>query len=229
MNPVTAANFLSKSGLDSEPLPFMDENSAREEDYTKLVWEFFRTWARHHAVRREMGFSYDMTIIEHEKFADFLHLGAEEKEKDFIVALLNNPSPDHQIKQIAEDLKYLGYSNCAEDICWFHDDNDLEEGEQPLNPESAKGFLSFITQFGDLGEPMLGPFPEGTLSVEWRIADNKHLLVEPLDSKNACFALIGPSDSLDSPDGKFRLNGRGTIKDVIKTLRKYEVDRWKQG
>ena len=72
---------------------------------------------------------------------------------------------------------------------------------------------------------MLGLFSEGTLSVEWRIADDKHLLIEPLDDKNASFAFIGPTNK---PEEKFRLNGRGAIEEVIATLRKYGVDEWKK-
>lgn len=228
MTAVATANFSGESEVVSKPLSFADEA------YPNSVWAAIR-------MQGEVG-SYDsrpektvdsfaLTIMAKKNMDSMGGIGGAIvlNGKYFLVSLLNSLSPKHEIKRIAEDLKYLGYSNCAEDICWFHDDNDLEEGEQPLNPESAKGFLSFITQFGDLGEPMLGPFPEGTLSVEWRIADNKHLLVEPLDSKNACFALIAPSDSLDSPDGKLYLNGRGTIKDIIKTLRKYEVGRWRKG
>ena len=72
---------------------------------------------------------------------------------------------------------------------------------------------------------MLGIFSEGTLSVEWRIADDKHLLIEPLDDKNASFAFIGPTNKSGE---KFRVNGRGAIEEVIDTLRSHGVDGWKK-
>ena len=72
---------------------------------------------------------------------------------------------------------------------------------------------------------MLGLFSEGTLSVEWRIADNKHLLIEPLDDKNASFAFIGPTNK---PGEEFHLDDRGTIEEVIDILRRHGVDRWKK-
>ena len=73
---------------------------------------------------------------------------------------------------------------------------------------------------------MLGFFSEGILSAEWRIADDKHLMIEPLDGKNASFAFIGPTTN--KPGEKFRLNGRGSIEEVIDTLRKHGVDGWKK-
>lgn len=133
------------------------------------------------------------------------------------------------IEIVAERIKKR-YPSCAERIRYLRDSDDIEEGEQPLNPESVKGFEAFITKFNFLGRPTtMGLFSQGTLSVEWRIADNKHLLVEPLDSKNACFALIAPSDDPeDSKDGRSRLNGKQTIKEVIQTLQDKKVDRWKK-
>jgi len=77
--------------------------------------------------------------------------------------------------------------------------------------------------FPNLGEPALGVFASGTLSVGWRIADDKHLLVEPLDNSHAAFALIGPAAQ---PGEEFRANGKGTIAEVINALREHGVDKW---
>lgn len=137
---------------------------------------------------------------------------------------LKNHQPD-SIEEIIEHINRLGYLGCSERIAFLNNTDDLEEGELPLCLESAKGFLLFFTQFDVLGEPVLGLFPEGTLSAGWRLAENKHLLVEPLDSQNASFALIGPSN--DNPDEKFRLNGRGKIVEVIKTLKRQGIDQWR--
>ncbi len=139
--------------------------------------------------------------------------------------LRKNDQPDN-IEEITERIDRMGYPDCSERIDFLNNTDDTEEGELPLSLESAKGFLLFFTRFSDLGEPVLGLFPEGTLSAGWRIADNKHLLIEPLDSQNASFALIGPSDK--GSDEKFRLNGRGKIAEVIKTLRRQGVDQWRK-
>ncbi len=119
----------------------------------------------------------------------------------------------------------MGYPECSERINFLNSTDDIEKGELPLSLESAKGFLLFFAKFNDLGEPLLGLFPEGTLSAEWWLADNRHFLVELLDSQNASFALIGPSDK--GPDKRFNLDGRGKIAEVIRTLREQGVDQWK--
>ena len=122
-------------------------------------------------------------------------------------------------------LRKCGFVKSADYINYLRSTDDLEEGDQPLTTESVMGFAELMYRFRDLGEPMLGIFSEGTLSVEWRIADDKHLLIEPLDDKNASFAFIGPTDK---PGEKFRLNGRGSIEEIIDTLRGNGVDGWKK-
>ncbi len=144
--------------------------------------------------------------------------------KDTLLEIRKDNQTD-SIEEIIEHIDRLGYPECSERIDFLNNTDNIEEGELPLSLESAKGFLLFFTQFNVLGEPVLGLFPKGTLSVGWRLADNKHLLVEPLDSQNASFALIGPS--YNNPNEKFRLNGRGKIPEVIKTLRKQGVDQWR--
>ena len=122
-------------------------------------------------------------------------------------------------------LRKCEFVKSADYINYLRSTDDLEEGDKPLTAESVMGFAELMYHFRDLGEPMLGIFSEGTLSVEWRIADDKHLLIEPLDDKNASFAFIGPTNK---PGEKFRLNGRGLIEEVIDTLRSNGVDGWKK-
>lgn len=124
-----------------------------------------------------------------------------------------------------KNLRKCGFVKSADYINYLRSTDDLEEGDQPLTTESVMGFAELMYHFKDLGEPMLGIFSEGTLSVEWRIADDKHLLIEPLDDKNASFAFIGPTNK---PGKKLRLNGRGAIEEVIDTLRSHGVDGWKK-
>jgi len=122
-------------------------------------------------------------------------------------------------------LRVRGFNESAEEIEGLRSTDDMEPGDEPLSFESVRGFVKLMDAFQDLGEPMLGRFSAGTLSVEWRIADDKHLLVEPLDGDYASFALIGPS--LTAGADRFRLNGRGKIADVVATLRNNQVDKWR--
>ncbi|MCY4245247.1 MAG: hypothetical protein OXU41_08740 [Gammaproteobacteria bacterium] len=127
-------------------------------------------------------------------------------------------------EEIFLSLRHQGLGECAECLAYLRSTEDMEEDDAPLSLESARGFVKFMKDFPDLGEPLLGLFSGGTLSAGWRVADNKHLLVEPLDGKNAAFAFIGPSDQ---PGEKSRLNGRGTIAEIIHTLREHGVDKWR--
>jgi len=121
-------------------------------------------------------------------------------------------------------LKVNGFNESAEEIEMLSSPDDLELNDEPLSLESVRGFVKLMDAFQDLGEPMVGRFSAGTLSVEWRIADDKHLLVETLDGDNASFALIGPS--LTAGEDEFCLNGRGKIADVVVALRNHQVDKW---
>jgi len=121
-------------------------------------------------------------------------------------------------------LKRRGFGACAARLVDLRFADDLEEGDAPLSLESARGFVKLMCNFQKLGEPMIGVFPRGTLAVEWRIADDKHLLVQPLDGERASFAFIGPADG--ESGNRYRLNGRGAIAKVIDTLQREGVDRW---
>lgn len=124
--------------------------------------------------------------------------------------------------KLFRSLRRRGFGACAEYIAYLRSNDDMGANDAPLSLESARGFVKFMSNFSNLGEPLLGLFSGGTLSAEWRIADNKHLLVESLDGENAAFALIGPPSR---PGEKFRANGNGTIAEVVHTLRKRGIDK----
>lgn len=126
---------------------------------------------------------------------------------------------------LLRSLKRRGFGACAECLVDLRFADDFEEGAAPLSLESVRGFVKLMDAFRELGEPMVGRFSAGTLSVEWRVADDKHLLVEPLDGDDASFALIGPS--LTPGADRLRLNGRGKIADVVAALRNHQVDKWR--
>lgn len=125
---------------------------------------------------------------------------------------------------VVATLQSKGFGKSAARLVDLRFADDLEEGDEPLSLESARGFVKLMCNFQKLGEPRIGIFPRGTLAVEWRIADDRHLLVQPLDGERATFAFIGPADSDSS--GRYHLNGRGTIAKVIDTLQREGVDQW---
>ncbi len=123
-------------------------------------------------------------------------------------------------------LEKMGFKKNAARIKELMEYQDFEEGEQPLSLESAQGFQEFICEFRALGEPILGLFPKGTLSVEWKFSRNKHFLIEFLNKEQVSFAMIGPDES--APDGKFRLNGRTSREEMVKLLLERGVTKWSE-
>jgi len=126
--------------------------------------------------------------------------------------------------ELLSSLRSRGFGKSAARLVDLRFADDLEEGDEPLSLESARGFVNLMRGFQRLGEPRIGIFPRGTLAVEWRIADDKHLLVQPLDGERATFAFIGPASG--ESGGRYRLNGRGSIAKVIDTLQREGVEQW---
>jgi len=125
---------------------------------------------------------------------------------------------------ICRALRRQGLGACAARLAYLRSPEDMEDDESPLSLESARGFVNFVSDFQDLGKrPMLGLAPSGDLSVEWRLAADKHLGIWPLDGGHVAFAFIGPSSKSGE---KFRLSGKGTIAEVINILREHGVDQW---
>lgn len=175
-----------------------------------------------------------LNILQHENSSAYA-LSAEEHLAERIYQAMQNRisgflrySPPFELTSFEElmvALKTRGFNESAEEIEGLRSTDDMESDDKPLSFESVRGIIKLMDIFKDLGEPMLGRFSEGTLYAEWRIADDKHLLVELLDGDDASFALIGPS--LTPGAGRLRLNGRNKIADVIATLRNNQVDKWR--
>ncbi len=136
-------------------------------------------------------------------------------------------SHDAPFVRVSSVLREHGFERSADRIHELVGFQDFEEGEQPLSPESAQGFQGFLCEFRVLGEPILGLFSEGTLCATWRLADNKNLLIEFLDSNNLSFAMIGPDN--DAPDGKYRANGRTNREGMLGILAQKGVAQWPGG
>ncbi len=131
---------------------------------------------------------------------------------------------DAPFVRVSSVLREHGFERSADRINELLGLQDFEDGEQPLLPEFAQGFQRLLCEFRALGEPILGLFSEGTLCAEWRLADNKHLLIEFLDSNNLSFAMIGPDN--DAPDGRYRANGRTNCEGMLEILSQRGVAQW---
>lgn len=148
------------------------------------------------------------------------------EELDVLIARDAQALQQKVIKDITNRLNELGCPRCAEQVEFLHNYDELEEGEKPLALESAQSFLSFIQDadfwcaVSKAGEPLIGVFPGGTLSVEWRTSENdKHLLMTFRANAAVAFAMI--------EDGALHLRGSGPHKKIIDVLRRQGVTDWK--
>lgn len=128
-------------------------------------------------------------------------------------------------EEVIECLKLHELAGSAERIACLCAADELEEGDEPLSIESVKGFVAFMRRFADLGEPLLGLSPQGFLGSTWRIADDKHLYIQFLNANEAMFSSVSPG----TEDGLlFRMSGRGSLTDVLQTLRAKGMDKWRR-
>jgi len=126
--------------------------------------------------------------------------------------------------ELLSSLKRRGFGACAARLAYLHSVEDMEDDDAPLSLESARGCVNFVTGFSELGDTaLLGLASSGALSVEWRIADDKHLGIWPLDGGHVAFAFTAPAEKPGEP---LRLSGEGTIAKVIGILRQHGVDQW---
>jgi len=233
-NPLKVREILSSSMMPSDN-PISHEWSAVGRPYSP-AWLPYVTISHahfvsqtHHLYSTELPYS----VLQHGENS-VSALSAEELLAGRIYQAMQNrvggflrystPAESASFEGLMFALKMKGFNESVAEVEMLCSTDDLDPGDKPLSLESVRGFVKLIDAFRDLGEPMVGRFSAGTLSVEWRIADDKHLLVEPLDGDNASFALIGPS--LSAGEDEFCLNGRGKIADVVAALRNHQVDRW---
>ena len=135
----------------------------------------------------------------------------------------NSNKRDESFIRIFESLRIIGFHATADRLNYLSDLEDFEEGEKPLSLKSAQNFQKFIKKFVFLNDPLLGIFPEGTLSASWQLSDN-HILFEFFNDGKVSFAMI--LSGLHKSKEKFRLNGRGTREDVLQWLQDSEVTEW---
>lgn len=133
---------------------------------------------------------------------------------------------EYEFNSVNSALISEGFGKSANRIFELKELAKFEENQKPLSMDSVLGFSKFISNFKNIGEPILGLFAEGTLSADWQVDDNKYLLIEFLDSNEASFAMIKPADG--NPGKEFELNGKGSHADLLSTLEKHGVTKWRE-
>lgn len=145
------------------------------------------------------------------------------KQRFTTTASITNPQLSC-FEEVIEYLKLHELARTAQRIAFLCGADDLEEGDEPLSIESVKGFVAFIRRFADLGEPLLGLSPQGFLGSTWRIADDKCLYIQFLNANEAIFSSVSPGDESGHV---FRMNGRGSLPDILQTLYAKGFDKWR--
>ena len=129
-------------------------------------------------------------------------------------------------QRVFRALRKRGFHESAEQLHELHTLEDMEGGTA-LSLEASQSFVQFIDKLKIPGIPVLGIFHHGTLSAGWRIAKNKHVLLEFVNPKQLRFAMIAPDRN--APDKRFRLNGQGSHAAVVKFLQERGVTKWRRG
>ena len=106
---------------------------------------------------------------------------------------MNQP---HTIKKICNALTNQGYPELAQRIAYFASDEDLEEGDVPVTPESTLGFWELFKAVDSEGRLGLTCSSEGWLCGSWDFSDARGATLWFLDSQRVMFAATGT-------DGKF--------------------------
>ena len=106
---------------------------------------------------------------------------------------MNQP---HTIKKICNALTNQGYPELAKRIAYFASDEDLEEGDVPVTPESTLGFWEPFKAVDSEGRLGLTCSSEGWLCGSWDFSDARGATLWFLDSQRVMFAATGT-------DGKF--------------------------
>ena len=77
------------------------------------------------------------------------------------------------VVDVCNVLNSWGEHAVAERLAYLASDEDLEDGESPATPESARAFLSFFSAVASEGKLDLACSPEGEISAVWRFSDDQ--------------------------------------------------------
>ncbi len=92
------------------------------------------------------------------------------------------------IYDVCKVLRGWGRHDLAQRIAYFASDEDLEEGDMPVTPESARGFLAFFGAVESEGKVDLACSPEGWICAVWRFPDHRRVSLWFMDQDNVMYA-----------------------------------------
>ena len=139
------------------------------------------------------------------------------------------PLPFHTRRQIfildgvCEVLRSWGEHSLADRIAYFASDEDLEAGDVPLTPESARGFLAFFKAVKSDGRVSLTCSPEGWLCAVWRFPDERRASVWFLDDQRVMFAATDAAGNFVELDNR---NEVGDYREVMAKLVQAGLLEW---
>lgn len=129
-----------------------------------------------------------------------------------------------EIEEIIALLRLASFEKAADRIAVLHSEATSDDNEPPLDLGSLKNLATFVKANPDLGQPRIGLGQDGVLTGEWRYADDKHIAIRFLSSSNeTVFAAIGPAPRRRR---RRRLNGTGSISEIIAQLNAFGLRSW---
>jgi hypothetical protein len=96
--------------------------------------------------------------------------------------------PTSSIAEISGLLREMGEDSLAERLGYLASEEDLDPGESPATPESARGFFEFFASVESQGNIGLSCSPDGWLCAEWRISDKRVIGIWFLDADRMIFS-----------------------------------------
>ena len=109
---------------------------------------------------------------------------------------------DTNVEDISHILRFWGEEKLARRIIYFASEEDLEDDDVPLTPESARGFFLFFGLVKSEGDVSLTCSPEGRLCASWKFADKREATLWFLDDNRVMFAATNSDgDFIELSDG----------------------------
>ena len=150
--------------------------------YNRYVHNFNQSWDETDAIRWGINIGLS-TYAQREKRPVLANSSSKMdwhfSEEDLI---------DATIEDISHILHSWGERKIARRISYFASDEDLEDDDIPLTPESARGFFLFFGLVKSDGDISLTCSPEGRLCVSWKFSDKREASLWFLDEKHIMFA-----------------------------------------
>ncbi len=92
------------------------------------------------------------------------------------------------VDDIIASLRSMGEDALAERLEYLASDEDLDSGESPATPESARGFFEFFASVESDSKVGLSCSPDGWIVGEWRFSDKGVIGIWYLDADRMVFS-----------------------------------------